>query len=496
MLLAGLDIGTSGCKITVYNTNGDCLDRVYHDYPHMRTTTEHEVDAALIWLAVREVLTEAGRQHPDIKGIGVTSFGETFVLLDENDKPVCNAMLYTDPRGEAECTKLCDELGREQIANITGVNPHPMYSIAKLMWIRDNHPEIFNVVKRVLLMADYIVYMLTGTAQIDYSLAARTMAFDVRALDWSDAVFNVAKIDKTLFSKPVPTGTLAGIIKPNTAKDLGLYEGVQIVSAGHDQIAAAVGSGVFDIGDAVDGAGTVECITPVFKGIPDGTYMRDGNYAIIPHVEKGKYVCYAFTYTGGALVQWFIDNLAGHAANDSISNGISIYEQLEGGKYQDGPTGILVLPHFAGAATPYMDYGAKGAIIGLTISSTQSDIYLALMEGVCYEMRLNKERLAEAGVQFTKLWATGGGAASRVWMQMKADILNVPVTSLRTDEAGGVGAAMMTGVATGVFNNLRHAATMMVTEKETYIPREVVHKRYSEAYKRYAMLYDAIRPLV
>lgn len=492
-MFGGLDIGTTGCKLTVFSRTAEYLGRVYEDYPATRTTHEHELEPKAVWQAVQKVLKNAATLFPGIEGIGITSFGESFVLLDENDEPLRNIMLYTDPRGEAECESLCQKLGRERLSYITGLNPHAMYSLPKLMWIKENRPEAFERAKRVCLMEDYIAYMLTGEAAIDYSLASRTLAFDIRNLTWSEGVFSAAGIDCKLFSKPVPTGTALGSIKKELSKALGLKQGVLIVACGHDQVAAAVGSGVFDAGYAVDGAGTVECITPVFEGIPEGDGLIQGYYAIVPYVEPGKYVCYAFSYTGGALVQWYADNLAGFARAKAKEKGASVFEELDGAAL---PTGLLVLPHFAGAATPYMDYGSKGAIVGLTVSSTQQDIFAGIMEGVCYEMALNTKRLNEAGVCFGSLRATGGGANNPTWMQMKADILNMPVTALQSVEAGAAGSAMMVAVAMGQYKDLREAALHMVKEKKTYLPNPKMHRKYMEVYAKYEGLYNAVRPLV
>ena len=345
-------------------------------------------------------------------------------------------------------------------------------------------------------MEDYIVYMLTGIRQTDYALATRTMAFDIRKLAWSTDILRAAGINEELLPALVPAGTEAGCIKPGIAAGIGLPADTLIISAGHDQVAAAVGSGVFDENAAVDGAGTVECITPVFDGIPDNDRMSKNHYPIIPYVIPGKYVCYAFLFTGGAAVNWFTGNLAGYAAKDALQNNTDIYSQLGGNTPLEKPTGLLVLPHFAGAATPYMDSGSKAAVVGLTLATTQQDIFCAIMEGVCYEMRLNMERLREAGVSFNSLRATGGGANSRIWMQMKADILNLPVTALQTAEAGGLGAAMMVGVSKGIFSDLYDAADKMVFERETFIPRPNISKTYNEIYKRYLKLYEAVRPLV
>lgn len=495
MSLGGLDIGSTGCKVTVYDEEGNYLYRTYRDYPVSRKTGEHEVMAEDIWKGVREVLADAGSHYPDLKALGVTSFGESCVLLDEEDRPIRAVLLYTDPRGSEECRELEAALGREKLERITGVAPHSMYSLPKLMWIRKHRPEQFGRAKRILMMEDYIIYMLTGSAAIDYSLATRSMGFDIRALEWSQEVFQAAGIDSGLFSRPVRSGTPAGTVRPEMAKALGLPEGLLLVPAGHDQAAAAVGSGVFKADRAVDMAGTVECITPVFEGIPEDRRIYDGGYAIVPYVIPGNYVTYAFTFSGGALVSWFINNFAKEEKRRAKELGCSAYELLEEGM-KDGPTGILVLPHFAGAGTPYMDGGSKGAVVGLTLDHSASDLYRAMMEGVTYEMMVNMEHLAEAGIRPQKLRAAGGGAASAVWMQMKADMLNLPIVSLGNAEAGAAGCAMLAGVAAGVYKDLGEAARTMLKEKDTYLPRQEMHEAYQEYYEKYRRLYEASRPLV
>jgi len=348
-----------------------------------------------------------------------------------------------------------------------------------------------------LLICDYIVYMLTGKAQIDYSLASRTMAFDITGLKWSAEIMRPAGVNPGLFSAPVAFGTSAGAIRGALAEKFGFKNDVIIVTGGHDQVAAAVGSGVFDGHTAVDGAGSVECITPVFSldNIRAGN-MAEGSYSIVPYVEPGKYVCYAFLFTGGALLKWFADNLAGYACIEAQKRGAGVYDELEGDMPVNEPTGILALPHFSGAATPYMDYGSKGAIVGLDVTHTQRDIFYALMEGVCFEMRLNMERLNGAGIKFGSLRATGGGANSKAWMQMKADILNMPVTALQSAEAGAAGCAMAAGAAMGLFPDLRAAAGVFVRERETYYPRREMHEKYNAVYEKYKKLYPAVRPLV
>ena len=494
MKIAGLDIGTTGCKLTVFESGGVFLDKAYRDYPVKRGGSVHEVQAETILTAVMSVMKEIAAKHPDIAGIGVTSFGETFVLTDEAGNPLHAALLYTDPRGSEECRELTEKLGGRNIASITGLKPHEMYSISKLMWMKKHRNEIYSQARHAFLMGDFVVFHLTGNAQIDYSLAARTMAFDITALNWSEEIFRLADVDMGLMSRPVPTGTSAGRILSKLAAEMGFSPELQIVSISHDQIAATVGAGVFTSDIAMDGAGTVECVVPVYDSIPELRAMYDGNYAVVPYVIPGKYVAYAFSYTGGALIQWCVDTLAKKEKELAAERGISVNELLEQGASK--PTGMLVLPHFAGAATPYMDTGSKGAILGLTTASTVSDIYCACMEGVVYEMVLNMEWLKASGIHFKMLHATGGGAKSEAFMQMKADMLNIPITALATADAGTVGSAMLTGIAVGCYNGLEDAAGHMVEKKKVYEPNPQMHEKYKKIYQRYRKLYDAVRPLV
>ena len=496
MKIAGLDIGTTGCKLTVFDEQGQDLGKAYRDYPVRRQVSGHEIDISVVMDSVYAVIGEMVTQYPDIGGIGITSFGETFVMTDAQGTPLHTAMLYTDPRGAEECAALVEKLGAERIARISGLAPHEMYSVCKIMWLKKHQPEVYQQAKHIFLIGDYVAWHLTGVAQIDYSLATRSMAFDIGKLTWSEEILDAAGIDIFLLSKPVPTGTAAGCVTKAAAEKTGLNPDCHIVTVSHDQVAAAVGAGAFDGETAVDGAGTVECLTPIYDSLPDISVMSKGYFSVVPYVIPGKYVAYAFSYTGGALIQWCVNTFAKAEQEKAKEQGVSVNTYLEQQYNKQEPTGLLVLPHFAGAATPYMDTGSKGAILGLTAGATLSEIYRACMEGVAYEMRLNYDALAASGIHFTKLHATGGGAKSKVWMQMKADILNLPILSLKTTDAGTVGSAMLTGVAVGVFRDLAEAAAVMVQRRETYLPDPKRHEQYMRIYERYRKVYQAVRPLM
>ncbi len=479
MKIAGLDIGTTGCKCTVFGETGEMLGKAYRDYPVSRSASGHEIDVNALRESVFAAIGEMTARFPDIGGIGITSFGETFVLTDGAGNPLEKAMLYTDPRGAEECEELRRKLGELHIAEITGLRPHEMYGLPKLLWIRKNKPELYERAVHAFQMEDYVVFLLSGETVIDYSLATRTLAFDIHSLQWSREILETAGIPERLFSRPVPSGTAAGHVTAEVARKTGLPESCLVVAVSQDQVAAAVGAGAFSGRIGVDGAGTVECLTPVYDSLPNLETMADGFFAVVPYVIPGKYVAYAFSYTGGALIQWCVDTLARKEREEAEALGISVYELLEkryAEKRGSEPSGLLVLPHFAGAATPYMDTGSKGAILGLTADTEVSEIYRACMEGVAFEMLVNYRAVSQSGARPEKLHATGGGARSRVWMQMKADILNLPITALRTAEAGTVGSAMMTGIAVGVFTDIQDAAAHMIEEKETYRPDAAMHE--------------------
>lgn len=480
MNIGGLDIGTTGCKLTVYQTDGTHLCTAYRAYDEMPDYAAKKTDpgllhAGIIYEAVGEVIWETVKKTT-VDAIGVTSFGETFVLLDADDRILLPSILYADARGVEECAVFA---GRHT-EQITGVAPGYLFSLPKIMWVKKHHPEAYEKAKRILLMQDFVVYMLTGTAQIDYSLATRTMGFDIRKKRWSKTMFDLAGVEMEKMSKPVPSGTVAG-----KSDQFGL-SGAVIVSGCLDQVAAAVGAGAREPFCAMDGIGTVECVLPVLKEIPDSRRFYRGGYAVIPYVGDDQYVCCVLSFSGGAANKWF---------RDRIAPGIG-YDALNGAVNTETPTGILLLPHFGGAATPYMDSESKAAMVGITYQTGREEIYQAVLEGISYEMRLNLDEAEKNGVRVERVIATGGGAKSRELLQIKANIYRRPVTALMADEVGAVGTMMLTAVAVHAYENLEQAGNALIAEKETFYPNAAAAERYEIMYQKYRGLYQAVRPLV
>lgn len=496
MAIAGIDIGTTGCKCTVYDRKGRFVSEAYKEYLPGSTDEHTMMDAAMVWNDAKEVLREAASQlQVPLEAIGVTSFGEAPIWLDRQMKPMAPSMLYTHPGGQLQCERLTQHFGKGYITQTTGLNPHPMYSISKLMYAREQNPELAKDCQGICCFGDFIVYMLSGVRQMDYSLASRTMAFDINTLKWDEAILEYACIDKSWMPEPVPIGSIAGKIRSSVAEELGIGGEVIIVSGCHDQIAAAIGTGAYRPGMAVDGTGTVECMTPVFGRDVNRELLYAGSYPVVPFLDDA-YVTYAVSFAGGALLKWYRDKLAYMEAAEARKQGVNPYDVFNNRIDNSKPSGLLVLPHFTGGGTPYMDPGSKGAIFGLTAETASVEIYQALMEGVTFEMALNMERLSAVGIQIHTLRATGGGALSPAWLQMKADILNRPVVSLGAAQSGTLGSVMLAGVACGVYASLQEAESALIKIGLTYEPDPQKHERYQSWYRKYKKCYEAVKSVM
>lgn len=492
MIIGGLDVGTTGCKIALYDSDATLLATYYNEYNARHKEGQHEIDFADLKNGVLDILKRAAKEYK-IDALGVTSFGETFAMLDAEDNILAPSMLYTDPRGEEECNLLQEKIGEERLTLLTGVKPHPMYSISKIMWIRNNNPEVFKACKRILLGEDFVIYTLTGVAQIDYSLAARTAAFDIEKKCWIEEVFATAKIDPFLMSKPVSAGSIAGTLTEKVKKELEIDYDITVVNGCHDQVAGMIGSGVFTPDQAMDGTGTVECIPVILTEKPKNLGFYEGGYSVVPYIGD-FYACYALSFTGGATLKWFRDNFAENERENAEKEGKNVYAELDK-SVRNEPTGILVLPHFAGAATPYMDSDSKAVFIGVTLETTKYDLYKALMEGTSYEMRLNFNTLKSQTGNIKEIRATGGGATSDVWLQIKADILGTDITALAVKEVGAAGTAVLAGKAVGAYNDLGEAIHKIASVRKIFKPNKENFEIYTTLYKKYANIYSAVKSL-
>lgn len=483
-----IDVGTTGCKCQVFSGRGEILGYFFEEYEFRRTGSEIYVDADAIREKVRAMIARAAAGRK-ISSVCISSLGESFVLLDKEDNILFYPMLYTDPRGEEEAAEIAARTGAERAFAVTGVFPHSMYSFSKLLWIKKHRPELFARADKVMLIGDYLGYLLTGKRAIDYALAARTGAFDVEKLVFSEELLAPFGISSSLFSAPMRAGSIVGGIGGEFAKGLGL-DGAVLVLGSHDQVCAALGAGALKAGDAADGMGTVECITVLFDRRTENAEMGRQGYPCVPYAEEGMFCMYILNYSCGSTVNWFRKKLLhGYRGEEA-----DFFSYIEKGM-PEGPTGILLLPYFGGAGTPYQDLNAKGAVVNLTTETSDAMVYKAIMEGTAMEMRLNAETAGRYGITVKNVVATGGGANSDAWLQIKADIQDIPVRALRSSEGGLCGCAMLSAVALGGADNLEEAREIFVRYRKEFLPDPAAGKVYRAQYGKYKKLYHCIKEM-
>lgn len=498
MAVVGVDVGTSGAKSTIVDEKGNLCGYSYSEYDLVKPYPGHyEINPSQIKNTVKKVIKESVEKYArkDIKAICVTSFGESFVLLDQNDQVLCNSMIYMDKRGSEECKEIEVTFTKGKTAYVTGLFPHAMYSAGKIMWLSKNKPNVLNKAKKLFFMADYILYTLGGGHFTDYSLASRSMTFDVVNKSWWEEMTKYIGIEKDILPQPVPTGSVVGNISDSVGKDLGLPSDVKLLIGGHDQITNAIGAGVLEDGSAINGIGTVDCITPAFSMRKINTLLAKNNFPCVPYIRQNMYATYAFNMTGGSLLKWFRDNFAKDLTVIATKKGSSVYSLLDSQAHPK-PTSLLVLPHFAGTGTPYMDVSSKGAIVGLSFDIDRGQIYRALLEGETYEMNLNLQYLKESGINIKQLRTVGGGSKSDLWMQIRADIMNREIVCLNVQEAGTIGCAMLAGVATGIYQSLEEARDALVKVKKTYFPNPSSVDIYKENFERYKKVYKNVKEVI
>lgn len=497
MAIAGLDIGSTGCKCTIFNQEGSVSSYSYFEYSlEVGKYGYLELNPHTVWKAVCNVCKEANQENKGnpVEALCITSFGEAGVLVDKKGRELYNSMMYTDPRGQEQCQRLIDKLGEAEIQSRSGHSPHPMFSASKLMWLKDNEPEIFKQSKTFLQYSDYILFKLSNEKFVDWSLASRTLMFNVIDKSWDSVLLDAAGLDVDLFPEAVRTGKIVAKISKEATELTGFPKGMLLLLGGQDQIGAAVGGGALKAGQAVNGMGSVDCITPVFdKPIINKTMGKSG-YACVPYVLPDHYVTYAFNFSSGSLLKWFRDNFGKEAVLEGEEKGVSPYYLMDS-KVSSEPTGILVMPHWQGAATPYMDVNSVGAIIGIDMSTDNNKLYKSLMEGVAYEMKTNILCLADAGVDIQRITTCGGGSKSKVWMQIRADIFGMPIDVLEVEEAGTLGAAVMAGCASGWYKDLSDGVDQLVRIKKTYYPDSKNHQRYVELYEKYKLIYESVKKI-
>lgn len=491
----GIDIGTSGCKAVIFDENGHQQSLSYREYDIIsKKPGWAELDTDEVIKKCFDVIRESasGIKSGSVMGIGISSQGEAFTMVDKDGKALCNALVSSDIRANELIKPWTDKFGEERLYNITGHTPHPMFSLFKLLWIKENNPDIWEKADRIMCFEDLLQYRLgIMEPSMGWPLAGRTMLFDVVKHEWNKEIIGAAGVRVEQLSRPMQSGSFAGYAELKIARELNLSEKTFIVTGGHDQPCSALGAGAIESGIAVYSSGTVECITPAFDKPVFTNQLRNSNLCTYDHTAPGMYATVAFSLTGGNILKWFRDQFGEAEVALARTMNRDPYELLIE-KLPEEPTRLLVLPYFTPTGTPYFDVSVKGAILGLDMSVTRAEIMKALLEGVAFEIKLNLDILRESGYEVKELRVIGGGARSQRHVQLKADVIGMPITILDVTEAGCMGVAMLAkAYATG--ENVGKIAAAWVKPVSKVEPKLKDH--YDNRFNTYKMLYPSLKSL-
>ena len=494
MSYLGLDIGTSGCKAVVFNDAGEQVAAAFREYPLLVPEDGWaELDSEDVCAKCGEVIREVAllTSADPVRAMGISSQGEAFTPIGRDGAILGHAMVSSDSRAAAMVAEFCGEFGAEQLYALTGHTASPMFSLFKLLWLRHHRPGLWQAAAKFLCFEDLLHHKLGLEPAIGYPLAGRTMLFNVMTHQWDGQILAAAGLVPGQLARPLPSGAAVGRLPAAVAGALGLQAGVLVVAGGHDQSCGALGAGIVAKGMAMYATGTVECITPAFERPVFGEGLFKNNYCTYDFAVPVMYTTVAYSLTGGNILKWYRDELAFPERESARQDGRNVYQAILG-SLPGQPSKLLVLPYFTPTGTPYFDGTTAGAIIGLRLNTTREEILRALLEGVAFEMRLNLALLDEAGIAIDELRAIGGGSKSPGWNQLKANVMNKPITTVAVTEAGCLGVTMLAKAACTATPLVEIVAACVKTT-DLILPQPEFAPHYERQFAKYRQLYPALR---
>lgn len=497
MSIGGLDVGTTVCRLIAFDESGKMLAGAFREYPLIITAENYRViDPTKLWQSVCEVFQEVASKikNDPLEAVAVSAMGGTLIATDAQYEPVYHAILAFDTRSQPQCDQLIRRFGFEKLHRVTGMPPNPMATATKILWMMDSANDKNKPPARFMCTEDFVIARLTGRPLMSWSSAAWTMMYDGTTKQWWPEVCDYMKIGREKLSEVAPSATVAGKILPHIAAKCELPPHMIIATAGHDQICSAIGSGAVSDGMVSDNTGTFEC---VIAGIGanradtvDKSVLVKNKLPFYAHGPKDLLAAFAWV-NAGSIVNWCRDILFALEKKQAEIDKKNIYEMMFSA-LDDKPTKVQFLPHLTGTGTPWLDPEATGVLVGLDLSTSKHEVLKAIVQGIGYDLVLNFEGFAKAGIRIDKIRATGGGSRSPNWVQLKADMTGKEITVVQVTEASALGAAICAGIAAGKFASFVEAAEHMVALGKTYTPNMEKHEKYMAGVRRHRMLYNAI----
>jgi xylulokinase len=490
MYWLGLDVGTGGSRALLVDEQGQVKFGFTAAHEEMRMDRplwaeqrpENWWDASQA--AVRGVLAEAKITGTEVRGVGLTGQMHGLVMLDESDRVVRPALIWCDQRSQTQVDWINQAVGQADVVAFTANPVLTGFTLPKLLWVRDNEPQAFERVRKILLPKDYVRFCLTREYASDVSDASGTALFDVVMRRWSSNMISRLKLDSAILPRVVESSDLTGAVTAQAAAATGLAEGTPVVGGAGDQAASAVGNGIVQEGVASCTLGTSGV---VFAHIERANYDPAGRVHTFCHAVKGKWHVMGVTQGAGLSLQWFRNQLASGTSYDMLT--------AEAAKSPPGAQGLFWLPYLMGERTPHLDATARGGWIGVTARHQRADLIRAIVEGVSYSQKDCLEIIEGMRVPVEAVRVSGGGGQSAFWRQVLADVLGKRVTVLQSQEGSAYGAALLAMVGTRAYGSVPEACKAAIREMSSVEPRTHESQIYARGYQVYRALYPTLRPL-
>lgn len=494
--LIGIDVGTSGSKALLINEEGRTLASSTNEYP-LSTPRPlwAEQDPEAWWTAtvasIRDVMQQAGVQANDIAGVGLTGQMHGLVLLDVEGKVLRPSILWNDQRTGAQCASITRQIGAEKVIQLTGNPVLPGFTAPKIVWVRENEPEVYSRVAKVLLPKDFVRLRLTGGYFSDVSDASGTSLLDVARREWSAEMLDALDIPRAWLPEVTESIEASTKVSAQAARLTGLLEGTPVAAGGGDQAAQALGTGIIAEGTVSATLGTSGVI---FAASEKYRVEPEGRLHAFCHAVPGQWHLMGVMLSAAGSFRWYCDTLGHEEIAEAKKAGVDPYDILtrQAGSVPAGCEGLLFLPYLTGERTPYPDPNARGVFFGLTLRHSKAHMTRAVLEGVTYGLRDSVELMRNLGISIDQVRASGGGAKSPFWRQLLADNFNAEIAMVNATEGAAFGAALLAGVASGVYRDVPSACAAGIQLTGTMLPGEGERAVYSDFYPRYRALYPAL----
>ncbi len=494
-LLLGVDIGTSACKVAVFDKLGCVIGSSVKAYPvYYPNPGWAEQDPDEWWEAVckaiKEVLVTFDVQPDEIKGVGVDGQSWSAIPIDQSGKVLANTPIWLDTRANDICIRLNQSIGTEQIFEVAGNSLQPSYTTAKILWFKENTPNVYIKIHKILQSNSFIVYRLTGQFSQDISQGYGLHCFNMRTGTWDKAMCEKLGIPFSFLPNIYPCHEVIGSVTSIAAIQSGLIEGTPVVAGALDAACGALGAGVLQVGETQEQGGQAGGMS-----ICMDQYVADPRLILGFHAVPGKWLLQGGTTGGGGVMRWLEKELGQYEREVSEKLGKSSLDQFNeiAAQVPVGSEGLIFLPYMSGERSPIWDPNAKGVFYGLDFSKTKAHMIRAAMEGVAFSLKHNLDISEEQGAVVEELLAMGGSANSLLWTQMKSDITGKPITVSSSDTATTLGAAILAGVGIGIYKSFEDAVECAVRTTRHHQPNMKNHQKYQINYEKYLELYKQLK---